>query len=135
MIPPFNELGYLPPGDYQPTWNDFWERFAVNNYRRQIATGLQLALKNLGLAECRWVCIGGSFVTNKARPNDYDGCFDIFGIDESIIDPILLEPDLAAQRAKFCGELVPNAGMAGFFQTDKNGNPKGIIILDPTTIC
>jgi hypothetical protein len=74
---------------------------------KQLLTGLRLALGNLKLAGCRQVYIGGSFVTDKERPNDYD---------------------------KFGGELVPNPAMAGFFQTDKNGNPKGIIVLDPTAI-
>ncbi len=134
MIPLFNDLGYLPQGSYEPTWDEFWERFGTNNYCKQMLTGLRLALVQLQLAGCRQVYIGGSFVTNKKRPNDYDGCFDLFGIDENLIDPMFLDPDLAAQRAKFCGELVPNAGMAGFFQTDISSNPKGIIVLDPTTI-
>jgi hypothetical protein len=134
MIPPFDERGYLPQGIYEPTWDEFWERFGTNNYRKQLLTGLRLALGNLKLAGCRQVYIGGSFVTDKERPNDYDGCFDIFGIDEDAIDSIFLQPDLAAQRTKFGGELVPNPAMAGFFQTDKNGNPKGIIVLDPTAI-
>ena len=48
--------------------------------------------------------------------------------------PIFIQPNLAAQRTRFYGELVPNAAMAGFFQTDINGNPKGIIVIDPTTV-
>ena len=134
MIPPFNEQGYLPQGIYEPTWDDFWERFGTNNYRRQLLTGLRLALKQLKLAGCQRVYIGGSFVTAKERPNDYDGCFDLFGINENTIDPIFIQPNLAAQRTRFYGELVPNAAMAGFFQTDINGNPKGIIVIDPTTV-
>lgn len=134
MIPAFNELGYLPPGIYEPTWAEFWDRYSTNNYRKQMLTGLRLALEKLKLAGCRRVYIDGSFVTDKARPNDYDGCFDVFGIDENLIDPIFLQPDLAAQKAKFCGELLPNAAIAGFFQTDINGNAKGIIALDPTAI-
>ncbi len=134
MIPPFNDLGYLPQGIYEPTWDEFWERFATNSYRKQMLTGLRLALVKLKVAGCRRVYIGGSFVTDKERPNDYDGCFDLFGINENVIDPIFMQPDLEAQRTIFSGELVPNATMVGFFQTDINGNPKGIIVLDPILI-
>lgn len=85
MIPPFNEQGYLPQGIYEPTWDEFWERFSTNNYRRQLLTGLRLALTQLKLAGCQRVYIGGSFITDKERPNDYDGCFDLFGIDANTI--------------------------------------------------
>ena len=95
MIPPFDERGYLPQGIYEPTWDEFWERFGTNNYRKQLLTGLRLALGNLKLAGCRRVYIGGSFITDKERPNDYDGCFDIFGIDEDAIESRLSTAGLA----------------------------------------
>ena len=46
----------------------------------------------------------------------------------------------AAQKLRFGGELLPNIveGASGktferFFQTDRDGNPKGIVVIDPTT--
>lgn len=134
MIPHFNNLGYLPPGIYEVTWDEFWERFATNTYRKQMLTGLRLALNALKFAGCEQVYIGGSFVTDKEKPNDYDGCFEIFGIDENKIDPIFLIPDLQAQKEKFYGELLPNSVMVGFFQNDINRQPRGIISLNPRTV-
>jgi hypothetical protein len=134
MIPPFNNLGYLPPGIYEVTWDEFWERFATNIYRKQLLTGLRLALNSLKVAGCQQVYIGGSFVTDKEKPNDYDGCFEVFGIDENKIDPIFLIPDLQAQKDKFYGELLPNSVMVGFFQNDINRQPKGVISLNPKTV-
>jgi hypothetical protein len=134
MIPPFNDFGYLPPGIYEVRWDEFWGRFATNTYRKQLLTGLRLALNALKLAGCQRVYIGGSFVTDKEKPNDYDGCFELFGIDEDKIDPIFLIPDLQAQKDRFYGELLPNAAMLGFFQNDINRQPKGIVSLDPSTV-
>jgi hypothetical protein len=134
MIPPFNDFGYLPPGISEVSWDEFWGRFATNTYRKQLLTGLRLALNALKLAGCQRVYIGGSFVTDKEKPNDYDGCFELFGIDEDKIDPIFLIPDLQAQKDRFYGELLPNAAMLGFFQNDINRQPKGIVSLDPSTV-
>jgi hypothetical protein len=80
-IPPFNELGYLPPGIYEITWAELMERFATNSQRLRLATGLAVALRKLAVAGCRRVLIGGSFVTTKEHPNDFDGWYESFGLD------------------------------------------------------
>jgi hypothetical protein len=72
-IPEFNDLGYLPPGIYETSWQEFMQRFAINPHRLKLATGLAAALRKLGVAGCRRVIIGGSFVTIKENPNDFDG--------------------------------------------------------------
>jgi hypothetical protein len=87
------------------------------------------------------VYIDGSFVTAKDKPNDYDACWDVIGVDHRQLDPVLrsFNNRRAGQKAKYFGELFPAAGFEkgtglawlGFFQTDKNtGNPKGIIGID-----
>jgi hypothetical protein len=63
-LPEFNDLGYLPPGVYEMSWQEFMQRFVVNPHRQRLATGLAAALRKLGIAGCRRVIIGGSFVTN-----------------------------------------------------------------------
>jgi hypothetical protein len=79
-IPAFNEFGYLPPGIYETSWLEFMKRFAINPQRRRLATGLAAALRKLGIAGCRRVLIGGSFVTSKEHPNDFDGWDESFGL-------------------------------------------------------
>lgn len=32
MLPPFNEMGYLPTGIYEVTWNEFVDRFGFNSH-------------------------------------------------------------------------------------------------------
>jgi hypothetical protein len=85
----------------------------------------------------------GSFVTNKTLPNDIDVCYDDQNLDYDLLEQ--LEPTLlefanarASQKARFGCEFFParaEADQAGrtfqdFFQTDRFGNPKGIIRLE-----
>ena len=53
--------------------------------------GLRAALIDLRNAGCRIAYIDGSFVTDKEFPGDYDGCWDMTGVDLEAIDPVLYE--------------------------------------------
>jgi hypothetical protein len=132
-IPAFNELGYLPPGIYETSWLEFMKRFAINPHRLRLASGLAAALRKLGTAGCRRVLIGGSFVTSKEYPNDFDGWYESFGLDLNILDPLFLE-NVESQIEVFGGTLFDPPSYEGFFQTDREGRPKGAIGLDPQEI-
>ncbi len=82
----FNDLGLLPPGDYEltieelkhsllvighpdiPVWNQQWRAFLVNQ--------LEIMVKQLWAVGVREIFINGSFVEDKAHPNDIDGYFE-----------------------------------------------------------
>lgn len=141
MIPAFNEDGRLPPGIHDASWDEFVARFGHTEHRRGLIGGLAQALLSLRRAGCRVVYLDGSFVTDKDIPNDYDGCWDVGGVDPSLLDPVLLQFDnwRAAQKAKFGGELFPAQGTEGgtgrvwldFFQVDKDtGSAKGVVAID-----
>jgi hypothetical protein len=141
MLPPHTRDGTLPPGVHHATWREFARRFGSTPHRRRLLAGLRRALKALRAAGCRTVYIDGSYVTDKEFPGDFDGCWDIEGVDPELLDPILLNFDnrRAAQKAKYLGELFPaqmGEGGSGttfldFFQIDKeSGDPKGIVVLD-----
>jgi hypothetical protein len=51
----------------------------------RLVTGLAAALWKLAIAGCRRVLIGGSFVTNKEHPNDFDGWYESFGLDFDLL--------------------------------------------------
>jgi Family of unknown function (DUF6932) len=134
-------LGNLPPGIHETTWQELTHHFGTTPYRRRLLVGLQAALEALHIAGCGRAYIDGSFVTAKQRPNDYDGCWAIEGVDPDRLDPVLLIFDRgrAAQKAKYQGELFPaqfREGDSGttfleFFQIGKEtGDPKGIIIIE-----
>jgi hypothetical protein len=140
MIPAFNSDGNLPPGVHWATWQEFAARFGTTPHRQQLLKGLKSALDSLSKAGCQTVYIDGSFVTKKGNPNDFDGCWDLTGVDPSLLDPILLLLDdkRVAQKAKYKGELFPASWAADgvgntyldFFQIDRDGNPKGIVAID-----
>jgi hypothetical protein len=140
MIPPFEASGNLPTGVHTASWQEFATAFGTTPHRRALLVGLQAALEALRAAGCRRVYINGSFVTVKRRPNDFDGCWDMEGVDPDQLDPVLLTFDRgrAAQKAKYRGELFPaqftasasGATFLAFFQQDKDGIPKGIIAID-----
>ena len=133
MLPPFNEMGYLPPGIYEITWTEFIDCFGFNSHRQNILTGLQTALLLLARANCQRVYLGGSFVSNKQYPNDFDGCYDDMNLDYDLLDPIFDE-ELTAQQERFGGELLSDPIFQGFLQTDRDGVPRGIIALNPKKI-
>ena len=86
----------------------------------------------------------GSFVSHKADPEDYDGCWDRTGMDLVRLqrsDPVLLDfaNKRLRQKMKYGGEMFPadlvetgsGALFVEFFERDKNtGEQKGIIEID-----
>jgi hypothetical protein len=129
MIPQFEEgSGNLPPGIWETTWDEFEARFALTEQRRGLLAGLRAALLDLHGAGCQRAYVDGSFVTVKADPNDFDGCWEGAGVDLSRLDPVLLDmaPPRAAQKAKYGGELFDvdssvggwRSEMLRFFQRD-----------------
>lgn len=140
MIPAFTEDGCLPPGIHLAMWFEFALRYGTNDHRKRLLQGMRGALQNLKQAGCPGVFIDGSFVTSKAYPNDYDGCWDATGVDPTLLDPVLLDftNERAAQKAKYGGELFVAQGVerasgrtwVEFFQFDQDDNPKGIVAID-----
>jgi len=141
MIPDFNLDGHLPPGLHNSTWAEFEMRFGWTLHRKKLLSGLKRALESLKAACCQKVFIDGSFVTSKEIPGDFDGCWDVTGVNPYKLDPILLNFDNGrlAQKAKYFGELFPDTlserssgkTFLDFFSIDKvTGNPKGVVVID-----
>lgn len=72
-LPLFTMKGYLPPGEHRATWNEFSTRFGTSPERLKLIEGLKTAVLELGSAGVGEVYLGGSFVTRKGRPADFDG--------------------------------------------------------------
>lgn len=134
-----SETGYLPPGVYDAHWNEVIPRFSANGHRTRLVGGLLAALQNLAGAGCRSVVLDGSFVSQKALPEDYDGAWNTQGVDPYRLDPVLLDftNGRAAMKSKYLGELFPASLFAApgvlyrdFFMKDRNGVPKGVINID-----
>lgn len=86
-VPPFNEFGLLPKGDYALTlselrqsslvvpangaskgWDEAWRAMLVDN--------LSIMAKQLWAVGVTDIFIDGSFVEDKDHPNDIDGYFE-----------------------------------------------------------
>ena len=78
------------------------------------------------------------------EPGDFDCVWSPVGVDRVLLEE--LGPELldlshhrAAQKARFGGEFLPNVveaasgqEFAAFFQSDREGTPKGIVVIDPS---
>lgn len=140
MIVLDSKTGYLPEGIHAMTWDAFCGQFLVGEWRQRLGRALYRALNNLRHAGCAQVMVDGSFVTAKPDPSDYDLAFDPVGVKAALLDPVLRRHDdgRAAMKAKYLGDIVPwgwaACGVTGliyqeFFQSDRSGNPKGVVLL------
>jgi hypothetical protein len=140
MLPEFGDDGSLPAGVHIASQQEFENRFAVFNRsdrRFRIYDRLRRLFdeaRKSGIV--KRVIVGGSFVTDKAEPNDFD-C--ILVLDASAAGRALLpfEYNLVSRktaRRTFCGDVVP--ALEGsqalmeyleFFQTARNGQRVGIV--------
>lgn len=126
---------------HEATWEEFVARYGSTPRRLALLAGLKAALDALRAAGCRRVYIDGSFVTAKTQPGDFDGCWEVDGVDLTRLDPVLLTfaNRRAAQKRQYGGEMFPadwaadadRTNFLSFFQRDKDtGQPKGIIVID-----
>lgn len=123
-------------------WKEFVTRFGKTAHRKALLKKFRLGLLNLRDAGCAWVWVDGSFVTDKARPNDVDGCWeltphiDLTILDESFLlrafkDRVALQADYAMDFF-VAGATETGSGMpfSEFFQSAPGGIKKGIVKLE-----
>ncbi len=113
------------------------QRFATNDTRRALYEGFRRGVDSLMTAGCKVVFLDGSFVSDKPSPGDFDACWEPTGVDDTKLDPILLDfsDGRKRQKMKYRGEFLPSGGQADasrtfveYFQNDKHtGKAKGII--------
>lgn len=139
-IPEFTTEGLLPPGAFCVEWTTFETRFALfkkSNQRIRVAN----LLRHLFEEACRSgivkrFFVGGSFVTAKDEPNDFD-C--IIVLDNAIVGQELppFQYNLISRhmaRRLFKGDVVPvlegsdaMQNYLDFFQTTRDGTKVGIV--------
>lgn len=140
MIPEFTELGLLPPGIHSATWHEFSERFVVfqhSDQRIQIGDRLKALYDECKNSEIvRRFLVAGSYVTDKAEPNDYD-CLLVF--DPAIVKTLLAphQYNLISHRMakrRFKGDIMTVIDGSAvflryleFFQTTRDGEKTGIV--------
>ncbi len=77
MIPLFDIDGNLPPGIHEATLLEFNERlciFARSDRRLRICKQIESLVQDARASQIvERIIFGGSFITDKAEPNDFDG--------------------------------------------------------------
>ncbi len=132
-IPPFNSDGNLPLGIHSATWQEFVNYLGFTDRRQELLLGLKSVLSQLKKVNCRVVYIGGSFVTSKAEPGDFDGFWDPTYVDLVELEknaPELLRSDRKVQKAKYGGELFADMAFLKAFDKDREKREKGIVAID-----
>lgn len=145
VLPPFEASGDLPCGVHTASWDELCARFGDTPKRAALLEGLLSGAQSLHAAGVRVLWVGGSFVTNKAEPGDFDAAWDMNGIDGRKVDPLLIDfDDLRSgrlkQKAKFGGEFLPGteakSGLPfqAYLQQKSDGGRRGIVRLDLRTL-
>lgn len=145
---PSLQAGELPSGEHLATIDEVEAMFDLQNDRRKLLmTGLKLAIQQFKEAGVKQIYVDGSFTTDKEDPADIDGCWSVEGeIDETKIDPDFWkwENDYECLQSRerikgkyhldfFIAEWIEgesNKPFPQFFQTNRDGYPKGIVKIE-----
>lgn len=147
LIPALMANGELPPGIHIITLTELEIRFGrANEKRRQLMMGLKKALLLFKAANVSKVFVDGSFITDKDEPNDIDGCWSCTGVDVDKLDSRFWDfestYDFEKKREEiknefgidfFIAEIIEGGSgkpFPEFFQTNRDGDPKGIIQIN-----
>lgn len=144
MIPQFTDEGLLPPGVHETGLEELGEKMGWSRKRRDLLGGLEEALELMAACGVVRVYLDGSFVTDKDRPNDIDGCYDLVE-DVTAEDLRRLAPifppspfNRAEAKRRFGLDFFPAAAtelgsgqpFLRFFQTDREGRERGVLAVE-----
>ena len=130
MLPPFDDVGHLPPGIHTCTVAELIARFGTGSEEREAEINeLVQFIEAARKAGVRRLLVNGSFVTGKLAPNDVDVVF-LPGLDyprgcqrldvEELTWPFL-QLIVAADDEDFEAWATRQLG------TDRMGRPKGVV--------
>ena len=138
LIPALQKNGELPPGEHQASLEELESVFGTaTDRRRLLMRGLREAINNLELSGVRTLWIDGSFITDKKEPDDIDGCWEYTpSVDLKKLDPVFLKPREEMKKRYGLDFFISNVIEGGsglpfskFFQVNRDGDPKGILVI------
>ena len=144
MIPGLTDEGLLPAGIYETDFDELRGKMGWSRKRLALLDGLEQALKLLAESGVKRVYLDGSFVTDKDRPNDIDGCYDLTaGAAAEVLTrmaPIFPPTPENRKRARelYGADFFPAAAtelgsgqpFLQFFQKDREGRERGVLMLE-----
>lgn len=134
-IPEWTPTGDLPPGIHVASWQEVETRLAWNPQRKRLLKGFRRACVLLHKAGCLRVLLGGSFITSKDLPSDFDAAWDEYGVNAERLNPVFWDIRRLVQRQRFGGEFMPARALEStalipvidFLQRTRDGRRKGIV--------
>lgn len=146
-IPTLTATGELPPGIHMATIAEIESTFGQSNDRRRLLLkGLKEAMAVFKVANVSKIFVDGSFTTDKEEPNDIDGCWSAEGVDEQLLDRRFWDFETPQEFERnrneiknefgidfFIAEIIEGGSgkpFPEFFQTNRDGDPKGIIQIN-----
>ncbi|MBL4664908.1 MAG: hypothetical protein JKY23_02975 [Nitrospinaceae bacterium] len=128
----------LKAGIHELTLKEVEKKFCFNAHRKALFKGLKKVVRHLISVGAGDIYIDGSFTGDKEFPSDIDGCWvasDDLKMEK--IDPVLLDFSGSRKRMKekfgvdfFIADWTESGSgepFLEFFQTDRDGNRKGIV--------
>jgi hypothetical protein len=117
----------LAPGLHWIGIRDFRDTFVYNYHRSWRFEGFVKACIELRQSGCSRVFVGGSFITSKEFPSDYDACWDPVGVSAATLSDLLYDPLRRGEQLKaYRGEWFiskqgngPESVMYQFLSKDK----------------
>lgn len=132
-IPQFTDNGFLQNGIHLTTWSEMEERFVTNSTRAALSKGMLHAVHDLHDQGINEIYLGGSFVTRKALPRDFDLTYTadwdrVHKLNETM--PLLDVKSMA--KDAYGGEIAPN--LRDFFRRNRDHEEVGILKFDLTSL-
>lgn len=141
VLPALTSQGFLPPGLHRCNWDDLVARFGQGTRRQELLKPMQQILQLAAQHGADFVYLGGSFVTSKPEPGDFDMTWRVSGQRLKELEteaPLLVDRKL--QKETLGGELMatypnsPGDGVLGFLQKTRSGRPVGVAQIDLSTL-
>jgi hypothetical protein len=140
-LPMFTGDGYLPAGIHPVSWPEFSSRYGFSPRRLELLANMESLLQELRSQGGERAYVGGSFVTTKQVPGDFDMTWRVSGPQLGELmkkAPILVDRQL--QKQTLGGELMatypnsPGDGVLGFLQKSRSGKSIGVAEIDLSTL-
>lgn len=141
-LPAFTADGFLPPGIHKAAWPEFVQRFGATPRRQELLKGMEFLMRELAKHEGGdRVFVGGSVVTNKAAPGDFDMTWRVSGEQLGILQKkSRILTDRTLQKETLQGQLMatypnsPNDGILGFLQLSRANRPIGVVEIELSSL-